>query len=85
MSSSSTVQSGQHDTKYVTFELLVHAAFVADEIWGFMLESARNQVPCYKQVPRGWTHPGAPGDLMSVERERGKAYCSEGQEAGELG
>ena len=23
------------------FELLMHAAFVADEIWGFMLEPAR--------------------------------------------
>ena len=37
----STVHGGQHDTKYVTFELLMHAAFVADEIWGFMLEPAR--------------------------------------------
>ena len=41
MSSSSAVYGGQHDTKYVTFELLLHAAFVADEIWGFMLELAR--------------------------------------------
>ena len=37
MSPSSTVHGGQHDTKYVTFELLMHAAFAADEIWGFML------------------------------------------------
>ena len=36
-----TVYGGQHDTKYVTFELLLHAAFVADEIWGFTLEPAR--------------------------------------------
>ena len=42
MSPSSTVHGGQHDTKYVTFELLMHAAFVADEILGFMLEPARN-------------------------------------------
>ena len=35
MSPSSTVYRGQHDTKYVTFELLMHVAFVADEIWGF--------------------------------------------------
>ena len=41
MSPSSTVHGGQHDTKYVTFELLMHAAFVADEILGFMLEPAR--------------------------------------------
>ena len=43
MSPSSTVHGGQHDSKYcyVTFELLMHAAFVADEIWGFMLEQAR--------------------------------------------
>ena len=39
--SSTAVHGGQHDTKYVTFELLMHAAFVADEIWGFMLEPAR--------------------------------------------
>ena len=43
MSPSSTVYyGGQHDTQYVTFELLLHAAFVADEIWVFMLEPARN-------------------------------------------
>ena len=41
MSPSSTVHGGQHDTKYATFELLMHTAFVADEIWGFMLEPAR--------------------------------------------
>ena len=41
MSPSSTIHVGQHDTKYVTFELLMHAAFVADEIWGFILEPAR--------------------------------------------
>ena len=41
MSPSSNVHDGQHETKYVTFELLMHAAFVADEIWGFMLEPAR--------------------------------------------
>ena len=40
-SPSSTVHGGQHDTKNVTFELLLPAAFVADEIWGFMLEPAR--------------------------------------------
>ena len=34
MSPSSTVHGGQLDNKYVTFELLVHAAFVADEILG---------------------------------------------------
>ena len=39
MPPSSTVHGGQH--WYVTFELLVHASFVADEIWGFMLEPAR--------------------------------------------
>ena len=43
MSPSSTVHGGQHDTKYVTFELLLHAAFVADEIWGDTLEPARTQ------------------------------------------
>ena len=29
--SSSTVHGAQHDTKYVTFELVLHAAFEADE------------------------------------------------------
>ena len=38
---SSTVHGGQHDTKYATFELLLRAAFVADEIWGDTLEPAR--------------------------------------------
>ena len=42
MSPSSTVYGGQHDTKYVTFELPMHAAFVVDEIWGFMPEPARS-------------------------------------------
>ena len=41
MSPSSNVHGGQHDSKYVTIELLLHAAFVADEIWCFMLEPAR--------------------------------------------
>ena len=27
--------------KYVTFELPLHAAFVADELWGLVLEPAR--------------------------------------------
>ena len=44
MSPSSTVHGGQYDTKYVAFELLLHAAFVADEIWLFMLEPARTSV-----------------------------------------
>ena len=41
MSPSCTVHGGQYDTKYVTFELLLNAAFVADEIWVFTLEPAR--------------------------------------------
>ena len=46
MSPSSTVHGGQHDTKYVTFELLMHAAFLADDIWGVMLEPARTRNLC---------------------------------------
>ena len=34
---SSTVYGGQHGTKYVAFELLLHAAFMADELCGLML------------------------------------------------
>ena len=45
--SSTAVHGGQHDTKYVTFELLMHAAFVADEFLGFMLEPARTTLPKY--------------------------------------
>ena len=41
MSPPSTVHGGQHDTKYVAFELLIHAAFVAHEFWGVMPEPAR--------------------------------------------
>ena len=41
-SPSSTVHAGQHDTKYASFELLLHAAFVADEISGDMLVPARS-------------------------------------------
>ena len=54
MSPSSTVHGGQHDTKYVTLELLWQAAFVADEIWGFMLEPTRrhvgNAMPCHRTM-----------------------------------
>ena len=41
MSPSPTVYGGQHDTKYVTFELILHAALVADKNWVFVLEPAR--------------------------------------------
>ena len=40
MSQSSISHGGQHYTKYVTLELLLDAAFVADKLWGFMLEPA---------------------------------------------
>ena len=46
MSPSSTVHGGQHDAKYVAFELLVHAEFVADEIWDDMLKPARSAFKC---------------------------------------
>ena len=51
VSRSSTVDGGQHDTKYVTFELLMHAAFVADEIWGVMLEPARTCIIRRRTLP----------------------------------
>ena len=50
MSNSSTVHGGQHDTKYVTLELLMHAAFVADKIWGFMPEPARINSRCCQHI-----------------------------------
>ena len=56
MSLSFTVHGRQHDTKYVTFELLLHAAFVADEIWGFMLEPARTLR--YKYTEKRLAIPG---------------------------
>ena len=31
----------QYNTEYVTLKLLLHAAFVAYETWGLMLEPAR--------------------------------------------
>ena len=42
-SPSFTVHGGAHGTKYVTFEFLLGAAFVADEIGGYMHEPARNR------------------------------------------
>ena len=42
MSPSSTVHGGQHDTKYVTLELRLHAVFVPNEVWGSLLEPARS-------------------------------------------
>lgn len=43
MSPSFTVHGGQYDTdtKYVTFKLPLHAAFVTSEFWGDMPEPAR--------------------------------------------
>ena len=52
MSPSSTVHDGQHDTKFVILELLLRAALVADEIWGFVREPARSGLMnplCYDQ------------------------------------
>ena len=60
LSPSSTVDGDQHDTRYVTFELLMHAAFVADEICGFMLEPARRYIMYIVQgggmISRGELH-----------------------------
>ena len=53
MTPSFTVHGRQHDTKWVTFELLLHAAFVADEIWGFMLEPGR-RADCSTLNLVGW-------------------------------
>ena len=55
MSPCSPVHGGQHGTKYVTCELLMHAAFVADEIWGFMLEPARITALLYHRGYMGRT------------------------------
>ena len=41
MSPSSTVHDSKYDTKYVTLEYLLNAAFVVDTIWGDNLELAR--------------------------------------------
>ena len=41
MSPFSTVHGGQHDTKHVTFELLLVATLVADDSLGSMLQAAR--------------------------------------------
>ena len=43
-SSIAIVHGGQHDTKYVKFELLLHATFVADEIYGDTREPARSNM-----------------------------------------
>ena len=50
MSPFSTVYGGQHDAKYfeegdirAVSRTVLHAAFVADKIWGVMLEPARKK------------------------------------------
>ena len=54
MPSSSTAHGGQYDTEYVTFMLLLHAAFVTDEIWGDMFEPARtHKIPRVKRGRHG--------------------------------
>ena len=53
MSPSSTAHGGHHDTKYV--ELILHAAFVDDEIWGDMLEPARNTIQALAPRMRAMT------------------------------
>ena len=50
MSPSSTVHGSQHDIKYVAFELLLHAAFVTDEMSGYMLEPAHTDIVLRSQL-----------------------------------
>ena len=70
-----TVYGGQHDTKYVTFELLLHAAFVADEIWGFTVEPARTRLnPVEGHKHHGYClHLGA---ILPPKGNRSLAHCS---------
>ena len=63
MPPSSTVHGGQHDTEYVTFELLLHAAFVADETWHDMLEPDGMITPHYT-LERSETNPGRSGLVL---------------------
>lgn len=35
---------GEYDPEYVTFELLLHSAFVADEIWGETIQPAHSNI-----------------------------------------
>ena len=44
------------NTRYVTFELFMHAAIMADEIWGFTLEPARTPLLMYR-IRRCIPHP----------------------------
>lgn len=52
VSLSSNVHGGKCDTiaEYVAFELLWHAPFVADEIWGDLREF--DGIPLYGQITR---------------------------------
>ena len=77
MPPSSTIHGGQHDTKYVNFELLVHAAFVVDEICGFILEPARtlNQSKTAQDMEsyiRCSTYPKHPLSRMGCGRIKSK-------------
>ena len=81
MSPSSTVHGGQHDTKYVTFQFLMHAAFVADEIGGFMLEPACTQIRKIKfefgYEPSIRHHTTTPHSLVTQpELQRVNAFAS---------
>ena len=68
---------GQHDTKYVTFELLLlYAAIVADEILGFMLEPARTyQVPVIRRKGRSKSREQAPGVYKVMASKNNKQSC----------
>ena len=56
MSLSTTVDGGQHDTKYVTFDLLLHAAFVADEIWVIRFNQLVCMNTCTYRITRMIAH-----------------------------
>ena len=73
--SSSTVHGGHHDTKYVTFELLLRAAFVADENWGDMLEAAR--ILPVIDLPTSSTITDMPGAAGGRQPAAAKTGCIE--------
>ena len=67
MAPSSTVHAGQHDTKYVTFELLLHAAFAADKIGVICLNQLVQEKCRDKSCFQSW--------ICSKNRQESILFC----------
>ena len=85
MPPASTICGGQHDTKYVTFEWLLHAVLVVDRIWGFVVEPARSQHGNAREFLYGNRPPRAnfPPEPVTIGEFAG-LFCPEGAHRGDF-